>query len=571
MSFISYFNPASKSHHASEEFKDLTTGQKAVTGLATAGGLAVAIPIAIIAGPIAGAIALPFVASSSIATFRALTNKFTSKVNPQQKVDTQEDKPTVKINNTAIEVITNKSVIEEKQPVIEEKQPVIEEKQPVIEENQPIIEEKQPVIEEKQPVIEEKQPAEQKPVIVEEKIIEKQPAEQKPVVLEKPVEVILEKQPILKQTLKNKKQPKSLNDILLSVALLIKKGNPLSEFSKIFYSELSKMMNGQSNNKNLDIIFTLIQNNDEVESRLNKIIIGEHQTLNGKIDKFLNEKEIAKLQKNLFGLDLQEFLVNSAPLENLECLNDFIRLIENSYMLTHKEQIAIKSSILCQLHKKILKDYKISANNLSPSFKNLISNIKFIENESKEGVKIVKSNLIDNTLSVDYETDDEASFEEVSIEEAKDENEETNYHPESIDYLKKLAAYYRINEFNPKKFEISTFKEMLVQAKLLLNEIDKDHELFPFFYNICAKIIDRYTRNFQVFDIIDLNKVKGSYNELFTKLGHEELVIDLFTENDTELAESEYKKGFDDLVNNYIALGVSREQAELMAAKDMGV
>lgn len=536
MSFISYFNPASKSHHASEEFKDLTTGQKAVTGLATAGGLAVAIPIAIIAGPIAGAIALPFVASSSIATFRALTNKFTSKVNPQQKVDTQEDKPAVKINNTAIEVITNKSVIEEKQPVIEEKQP-----------------------------------AEQKPVIVEEKIIEKQPAEQKPVVLEKPVEVILEKQPILKQTLKNKKQPKSLNDILMSVALLIKKGNPLSEFSKIFYSELSKMMNGQSNDKNLDIIFTLIQNNDEVESRLNKIIIGEHQTLNGKIDKFLNEKEIAKLQKNLFGLDLQEFLVNSAPLENIECLNDFIRLIENSYMLTHKEQIAIKSSILCHLHKKILKEYKISANNLSPSFKNLISTIKFIENESKEGVKIVKSNLIDNTLSVDYETDDEASFEEVSIEEVKDENEETNYHPESIDYLKKLAAYYRINEFNPKKFEISTFKEMLVQAKLLLNEIDKDHELFPFFYNICAKIIDRYTGNFQVFDIIDLNKVKGSYNELFTKLGHEELVIDLFTENDTELAESEYKKGFDDLVNNYIALGFSREQAELMAAKDMGV
>ena len=69
MSFISFFNPASKSHHASQEFKDLTTGQKAVTGLATAGGLAVAIPIAIIAGPIAGAIALPFVASSSIATF----------------------------------------------------------------------------------------------------------------------------------------------------------------------------------------------------------------------------------------------------------------------------------------------------------------------------------------------------------------------------------------------------------------------------------------------------------------------------------------------------------------------
>ncbi len=547
MSFISYFNPASKSHHASEEFKDLTTGQKAVTGLATAGGLAVAIPIAIIAGPIAGAIALPFVASSSIATFRALTNKFTPKNNSQPNVDLKEDKPTITINNTAIEIIANKPLIEEKQAA--EQKPVVAEEKII-----------------------EKQPAEQKPVVAEEKIIEKQPAEQKSIFSEeKTVEIIVVKQPIIKQPLKNKKQPKSINDILMSVALLIKKGNPLSEFSKIFYAELSEMMNGQSNDKNLDIIFTLIQNNDEVESRLDKIIIGEHQTLNGKINKLLTEKENAKLQKNLLGLDLQEFLVNIAPLENLECLKDFIGLIENSYMFTNKEQIAIKSSILCQLHKKILRDYKISANNIAPSFKNLISNIKFLENESKEGVKIVKSNLIDNTLYVDYETDDEDSFEEVSSEEVKDENRETKYHLESIDYLKKLAAYYCINEFNPKKFEIGTFKEMLVEVKLLLNEINKNHELFPFFYNICAKIIDRYTGNFQVFDIIDLNKVKGPYNELFTKFGHEELIIDLFTENDNELAESEYKKGFDDLVKNYIVLGVTREQAEFMAAKDMGV
>lgn len=385
----------------------------------------------------------------------------------------------------------------------------------------------------------------------------------------------------------------SIEDILMHVGVLVNEGSSIHDFSKLFYNQLEKMMATKSVDDNLDLLFSIIVDTDGIEELLNKIVIGENSTLNGPQPKFLNKLQKEQLKNNLFGPDLQEFLINITPLNNLTNLQSYLDFFETSGLFTSQNLDNIKSSIFCMLCKKLIRDYKISANN-DHSLKNLLTSIKFLETYVKNGGSVPKSSLIDNTLAVEN-SDIEASFNDEDDFEIEDDSYEV------IDYLKKLAAYYSLKEYQPKKLEINSFIAMLKEVDVLLQNIDEDHQLMPHFYKIGAEIIERYTDDLQIFDIVNLNKLKNVYNQVFKKIKHEELIIEQVIEDDMEIAESLQKSenanisqndflvaqqlarqvtqqmnyghgnDFDNHINNYTRQGLSYQDAMQIVMNEMNL
>lgn len=214
------------------------------------------------------------------------------------------------------------------------------------------------------------------------------------------------------------------------------------------------------------------------------------------------------------------------------------------------------------------------------SFARLNGYIKFFDSE---GIIIGKKDPSEYMLAVSFsgESDDESDEEDVKEVPTSVDHASLEYHKTSMDYLRKAAALYSLNEFDAKHVKYdSVFREMLIQLKKLVGDIDIKHPLYiPLKTEFQKLVINKPKSEIGLNSLpqreLEL-EIKDLYDKLAEKLGEtalEYLRADGRPHNNPN-ADQEFTEemgrligmGFSDMEINRIIRGMEVEERDRIMA-----
>ncbi|MBA3603447.1 MAG: hypothetical protein H0W50_07355 [Parachlamydiaceae bacterium] len=272
-----------------------------------------------------------------------------------------------------------------------------------------------------------------------------------------------------------------------------------------------------------EMISQLIVRQKEIEYTLSKYIKPAFSNITGEAKhECFSKSDIDDLKKHFFGINFAFFVIENAPIENLDSLRRYMQMFRNVDIFTENVSLEVLSDILSRLSNSV-----ISASSFK--FETLKSQIEFLEDQIKKGVSISKQRLQPEVLAVEYdsESDESEEGEGEFVVSATIHNfnlqkmlyESNDIHETVLSSLKKRAALCRLEEYNSKIFNPVTFLRILRDVDHYVGDIEASHELFAPLQEAFDKLTLKYSDSNTVFDMFDLNKIKVPHSILAKKLG----------------------------------------------------
>jgi hypothetical protein len=440
MNIISYFNPLSSNHHATHDFlNNLTYKGKAVVILTTCAVFLISCTVATLAQIYIGVVAATFL---SIATFRRSTEYMNVKKEEPKVLEPIQPKPDL---------------------------------------NQI--------------------PANANPIPVKPRVYSAADLEAQRIIAS-----CWNKEPsaskiVLPSNLGEKLRFISLQGLMLSLVSKIKEGCSPKKCSLYFHSVFKKIAKDLSLKEQMDLINTLISKSQELMDCLMDMVVHETNTLDGLSETFISSKVLEELKGELFGESLESYLLNQVSYDNLDELQNLIKIINKSHVFKNKDSLL--STLLLDLNKWILQKFNPSKDCQEEiregSFKSIMKYITFIE---------------DFFGNVEKELDEPV-----------------------LNHLKKRAACYRFIEFNAKKLDLDAFEQMIKEASSLIGEITAEE---PYIATMCmtsGQVITRFGSVLDELPLVELTRIRVHYDKLFTMLGHGSLDIKNATQADIAISD----------------------------------